>query len=112
MATNFGKRLRRIRVDQDLTLRAMAEKLGVSATYLSGIENGKYAVSDNFFNTFIRTYDVPEEEISAYKEDAKQNQAMINSAETTNLINALARSKLTLAELEQIKDIIKSKESE
>lgn len=37
----FGKRLRELRKERGLTLRALAEAVGVDFTYLSKIENGK-----------------------------------------------------------------------
>ena len=37
----FGQRLRELRRDKGLTLRALAEAVGVDFTYLSKIENGK-----------------------------------------------------------------------
>lgn len=111
MITKFGKRLRKLRVDKDLTLRSMAQMLEVSAAYLSGIENGKYAVSDNFLNRFLSVYEIPPEQIAEYREDAAGNQTKIDN-NNTSLINALARSRLSVAELEQIKNIIKQKESE
>ena len=38
----FGTRLRERRVEADYTLRKFAEQLGVSSTYLSQVEQGKY----------------------------------------------------------------------
>ena len=37
----FGERLRELRRERGLTLRALAEAVGVDFTYLSKIENGK-----------------------------------------------------------------------
>jgi HTH-type transcriptional regulator, competence development regulator len=38
---NFGERLRQIRKERGLTLRAVAEGAGIDFTYLSKIENGR-----------------------------------------------------------------------
>ena len=38
---NFGERLRQIRKEGGLTLRAVAEEAGIDFTYLSKIENGR-----------------------------------------------------------------------
>jgi transcriptional regulator with XRE-family HTH domain len=38
---DFGERLRQLRKERGLTLRALAEAVGVDFTYLSKIENGK-----------------------------------------------------------------------
>lgn len=44
MATNYGKVLRKIRVDRDELLKDMAGKLGITSAYLSSIEmvSGKF----------------------------------------------------------------------
>ena len=37
----FGTRIRQLRKEHDLTLRELAEQVGIDFTYLSKIENGK-----------------------------------------------------------------------
>jgi transcriptional regulator with XRE-family HTH domain len=39
--TPFGVRLRQLRAERGITLKAMAEALGVSAAYLSALEHGR-----------------------------------------------------------------------
>ncbi|WP_193453196.1 helix-turn-helix domain-containing protein [Pseudomonas nitroreducens] len=46
MFTEFGKILRKARIDRGLLLKDMAEGLGVSSAYLSAVETGKKSVSD------------------------------------------------------------------
>ena len=41
MLTNFGKKLRILRINTGETIVEMSEKLGLSTSYLSSIENGK-----------------------------------------------------------------------
>lgn len=41
MLTNFGKFCRRLRINKGELLYDMAEKLGVSSSFLSKVENGK-----------------------------------------------------------------------
>jgi transcriptional regulator with XRE-family HTH domain len=40
LRTNFGKRLRQIRRQKDLTQEQLAEAVGVSPTFLSNLERG------------------------------------------------------------------------
>lgn len=47
MFTQFGKLLRKVRIDQGMLLKGMAEGVGVSAAFLSAVETGKKAVSDD-----------------------------------------------------------------
>lgn len=46
MFTEFGKLLRKIRIDRGLLLKDMATGLDVSSAYLSAIETGRKAVTD------------------------------------------------------------------
>ena len=39
--TPFGAKLRQLRAERGMTLRALAEAIGVSPAYLSALENGK-----------------------------------------------------------------------
>ena len=39
--TAVGKALRKFRIDRDLTLREMAEKIGVTSSLLSSVETGR-----------------------------------------------------------------------
>jgi len=41
-ATTFGERLRQKRLDKKITLRKFADLIGVSSTYLSQVEQGRY----------------------------------------------------------------------
>lgn len=44
MLTDFGKALRKLRIDYSLTLGGLGELLGVSAAYLSAVETGRKPV--------------------------------------------------------------------
>src|ERR1051325_5078352 len=39
--TPFGERMRRLRAERKVTLKEMAEEIGVSSAYLSALEHGK-----------------------------------------------------------------------
>ena len=59
--TPFGKALRKLRIDQELLLGEMAERLRISASYLSQIETGKKPIPDGFvdkLHTAFRLSDV------------------------------------------------------
>lgn len=46
--TPFGKALRKLRIDRELLLGDMAERLGISPSYLSQIETGKKPIPNGF----------------------------------------------------------------
>ena len=48
MDTTFGKELKKLRVDEELTLGELGDKLGKSAGFLSGIETGTRPVPSGF----------------------------------------------------------------
>ena len=56
MLTQFGKELRHIRLDRDEKLKDMAEKLGVTVSYLSAVENGKRNIPDNWIEMIASEY--------------------------------------------------------
>ena len=66
MTTSFGKLLRKIRIDLELTLKDMAAQLEVSAAYLSSVEVGKKPLTSNFTNDIIRWV------VSHYEDDVQR----------------------------------------
>ena len=46
MATIFGKEVAKLRIDQGVKLRELADHFGVSSSYLSAIEAGKKNVPE------------------------------------------------------------------
>lgn len=56
MITKFGKQLRKLRIDKTITLRAMADEMGISPSYLSSIETGKRNISENFFSSVVNYF--------------------------------------------------------
>ena len=62
MLTDFGRFLRKIRIDCDEILKDMAEKLNVSAAYLSAVEMGKRNIPEQWVNRISELYNLSEEE--------------------------------------------------
>lgn len=58
MVTAFGKFLRKLRVEQELVLRDMAESLGVSSAQLSAMELGKRTIQPTLARKIVDTYGV------------------------------------------------------
>lgn len=51
--TEFGKWLRKKRIDLDVTLNEMAQMLNVSAAYLSSVETGKRKINARMIEKLI-----------------------------------------------------------
>ena len=79
MLTDFGRFLRKIRIDCDEILKDMAEKLNVSAAYLSAVEMGKRNIPEQWVNKVSELYALSDED----KE--KLNSAADNSAKSITL---------------------------
>jgi transcriptional regulator with XRE-family HTH domain len=62
MITEFGKILRIIRVNSEDSMRNMAEKIGISAAYLSAIENGKRQIPDSIYDSICKAYPLSEKD--------------------------------------------------
>ncbi len=59
--TEYGKELRHIRLDYSEILGTMADKLGVSPSYLSSIETGSRAIPPDLTDKVINSYGLAEE---------------------------------------------------
>lgn len=67
MITEIGKQLRLLRINTGDSLRTMSTKLGISAAYLSSIENGKRNVPDEFDKLIFGAYSLSEREMKVIK---------------------------------------------
>lgn len=62
MLTDFGRILRKIRIDCDEILKDMTEKLNVSAAYLSAVEMGKRNIPEHWVNKIAEFYNLSKDE--------------------------------------------------
>jgi len=58
MLTEFGKTLRKLRIDNGEVLKNMAEKLGCTASYLSAVETGKRSIPNDWIEKIIALYNL------------------------------------------------------
>lgn len=72
MLTEFGKALRKMRIDRNEILKDMADKLKMTSSYLSAIECGKRNIPSNFISRLAEIYRLPNEEIE-YLKKAESN---------------------------------------
>jgi len=56
MLIEFGKILRKLRIDCGEIIRDMADKLGCTASYLSAVETGKRPIPDGWAERIINIY--------------------------------------------------------
>jgi HTH-type transcriptional regulator, competence development regulator len=67
--TTFGKALRKIRIDHDLTLGKLADQVGLSAAFISALERGK-PVPPDFIAKVARAMNLGESDISVLQDAA------------------------------------------
>ena len=106
-----------IRINCGDSEKQMAEKLGISASYLSAIENGKRNVPDDLKDAILANYDLTPEE------QEKMKKALASSLENMRLdfanleenrrrvIYAVAKENLDDETIERICQVIKSTEN-
>lgn len=67
MVTEFGKFLRKLRIDNDELMLDMAKKLKVSSAFLSSVENGKKRPSDSWNDLVINLYHMDDKQKSEWR---------------------------------------------
>ena len=84
-ATDFGKALRRMRIDNDESITAMAEKIGYSTSFLSAVELGKKSVPPDMISELQRSYALNNEQVEELSKMASQelNSVRISAEEHT-----------------------------
>lgn len=94
MLTEFGKILRKLRIDNQELLRDMAEKLSVSSAYLSAVETGKRKIPSDWPSIIEREYSLSQPEAFelrwAYERSTQE--LKISFANTSNLQKEVAIS--------------------
>ena len=84
MLTEFGKALRKIRIDRQQLLKEMANNLEVSSAYLSAVETGKRRIPKDWVSKISTIYS-----LSPEARDDLQNSADNSVSDVTiSLVNA------------------------
>ncbi|MEH2233834.1 MAG: helix-turn-helix transcriptional regulator [Nostoc sp.] len=69
----LSEALRLIRVFHDLTQKELAEKLGISKSYLSEIESGKKTPTLELLNRYSEFFDIPASSIMFFSESLNKD---------------------------------------
>lgn len=117
MLTPFGKFCRKLRIDNGELLKGMADKLGVTSSYLSAVENGKRNVPQEWVQKIAVLYSLDVNQQNELRDATKKSQ-LRNKLDLKNFDNedkdlmlALARKIDGLNDEEkiQIRNILKKK---
>ena len=92
---NVGERIRRRRMEMGLNLRQLAEKTGVSASFLSQVEHGKVNVSLGSLQNISEALDVP---LLYFVKEKSNEEEMDSSSVAESSENALVYQPVIRAE--------------
>lgn len=109
--TDFGKAVRKARLDADETLATMAESLNVSPAFLSAMETGRKKISDEWvtkITQFFRDRRINIEKLGVYADISNKSVSIANcDPDTQMLIAGFARSDLDAETLSKINELAK-----
>lgn len=116
--TNLGKKLRKIRIDNDEISSDMARKLEISVSYLSAIENGKRNISKDLAEKLFKIYQLSDNDkekilqaISIYSGEMRIRLDSLNEKQQElSLLYAREISKLSDRQIEKITGYLNGKE--
>ena len=119
--TEFGKYLRKMRIDHAERLGDMAKRLGVSSAYLSSIENGGREIPDDFVAKIAAEYELDGAHANELEEakakvrgtvDVKLNE-LRSQADYVEAAVMFARdfSRLSAGQVKKLKELLEEFES-
>lgn len=110
--TEFGKAIRKARIDIEETMVSMASNLGVSVAFLSSLENGRKKISDEWVEKIDKYFMAHGEKIKDIKNLAEISNKSVPIGdlpfEQQMLVSHFAKSSLTSKQLKKIAAYISS----
>lgn len=110
MLTEFGKFVRKLRIDKGMMLGEMAKSMSLSSAYLSAVENGKKKIPTELVEKIIYDFALDENQSKALLESVENSPVVvkINLKESPSdervLVSEFARQVADLS-IEQKSDI-------
>lgn len=116
MITEFGKALRKLRIEHGEVVRDMARRMGVSPSFISAVENGKKNVPNDWIETIADLYHLSADQTNELREMAQQSVTSVRidllgtngSQRKAALIFARDFGKLSDNEADQIISLLQS----
>lgn len=110
---DFGSRIRQLRKEKDISLRELADRVGIDFTYLSKIENGKVEPpSEEVIRLISQEFEVdPEDLLSlAGKVSSEQIRKAVESNPSVSiLLRKIQTQKLSAEQIKRMVDIAEGK---
>lgn len=96
MLIEFGKILRKLRIDRGEIIRDMAEKIGCTASYLSAVETGKRSIPEDWAEKIIDLYNL-ESDAAEELRDAAMAEAKSIKIDINNLFGSKRKTAILFA---------------
>ena len=77
MITSLGKYLRKLRIERDMKLLDLAKKTHMSVSYISAVETGRKAASDDFVRAMSLAFDLSKEQVKEVVKHANETKKEI-----------------------------------
>lgn len=114
MLSNYGKILRKIRIDKGLTMAQMAKSVGITSAYLSTIERGKRNIPKSLTQNVINHYELSNEQVTELQKaeylsmDSVEIELSDVGLDKKTLVLSLAKNlkNMTYEQVEMIKNIV------
>lgn len=107
--TNFGKELRKVRLDEGITLFEMAERIDISTSMLSSVETGKKAAPAHLVDRLADVYSAVRNDKEKFMRLADQTKKEVRlqldaREDASELAHAFARNfnELTPADIKNL----------
>lgn len=117
--TPFGETVRLLRMRYDVSMKAMAEAMGIGSSYLSGIEYGEKTLADKYVDAALQFFRgvASDAELKGLRQAAERSKEVVNVAvlepDARSLVAAFARRLQAGAKpTKEINDWVDSKYSE
>lgn len=75
--TQFGRYIRKLRIDHGMILKDLADALGVSSSYISAVELGKKNIPDSFIEKLVVRFGIPASERDELNRIASESQPQV-----------------------------------
>lgn len=99
--TQFGKEIRKLRIEKGETMAQMADKLKRSPSFLSSVETGRKSIPDSLIDDVVREYQLSPAAANALAAAAASSATVFRiepAAKDQELVAAFARKFDTLSE--------------
>ena len=114
MLSEYGKTLRKIRIDKGLTLAQMAKAIGITSAYLSTIERGKRNIPKSLTQDVIGHYELSNEQVEELQKAELQSMDSLEielsdvDLDKKTLVFTIAKNlkNMTCEQVEMIKNIV------